>query len=390
MLREKKLDFIKNRVILTVMLSIVLSTASACLSDIPYSYKKAAVVTTIYLIPMYFTLSILSNKICKQRSLVYCIRRAIKIMCIIQLIWIPIQYLMYKLLGIDINQKIFVDFFHCVENASFVRSWKWYPSGLSWHSAVLAPMFVIAFVLFDNFYMRLFIIFDALICGNSTSIVGVCLCCGALLFFNLNEKKGKITYRKNKLFIFLIFALIAGAVLGKMGFFELFFEKILHIFQRIFGANKDASTEAHFAYFTDYGIVLKKSSLKQILFGYGHGCSGYPYSVLYDRYTNLASWSVECDIIDILVSRGIFGFLVYYYFLFSICVKGYKIDYRYTAIMIPVLVQGIGYNIQWDYILFIEMLMFIMIQKKVNFFDEKKDKATVFIRKRYGNGRYED
>ena len=39
---------------------------------------------------------------------------------------------------------------------------------------------------------------------------------------------------------------------------------------------------------------------------------------MYGRYDELGNWAVECDIINILLSRGIVGFVSYYFFLFYI------------------------------------------------------------------------
>lgn len=370
--QEKKIVFIKHKAINCMFLGIFLSAVSACISDIPYSYKKAAVAMTIFLIPLYLTVSYICSLLRENKKLINIIRQAIKVMCIIQLAWIPLQYITYNFLNVDINQKIFVEILECVENATFIRDWKWHPSGLSWHSAILAPMFVIAFVLFENIYMRTLIIFDAIICGNSTAVIGVGICAVLLLYFYLNKTKARIRIKKELLFIFGIFGIIVVCVVYKMGIWEVLVERLVHLFIRLFSEQKDASTAAHFAYFTDYGIVFKNSSLLQILFGYGYGCSGFPYSMMYDRYTELANWAVECDVMDILVSRGIFGFIAHYYMLFFICYKGYKINYRYMAMIIPIIIQGIGYNVQWDYVLFIELILFLTIILKINFFCTEK------------------
>ena len=168
--------------------------------------------------------------------------------------------------------------------------------------------------------------------------------------------------------------MVVGVVAAyKIGLFEIIISKFTFLFNRLFASQKDASTAAHFAYYSDYDKVLKSSTLLQIFFGYGHGCSGYPYSVLYNRYTDLANWAVECDVINILVSRGIFGFITHYYLLFYIMIKGQKIDYRYAAVIISIFIQGIGYNVQWDYVMFIELVLFLTIKLKINFFAKQRN-----------------
>lgn len=49
--------------------------------------------------------------------------------------------------------------------------------------------------------------------------------------------------------------------------------------------------------------------------------------------------------------------------------KGIKIDIRYFIFIFVILFQGFGYNIQFDYLLLIEIIMFISIREDINFFD---------------------
>ena len=49
--------------------------------------------------------------------------------------------------------------------------------------------------------------------------------------------------------------------------------------------------------------------------------------------------------------------------------KGIKIDIRYFIFIFVILFQGFGYNIQFDYLLLIEIILFISIREDINFFD---------------------
>ena len=44
-------------------------------------------------------------------------------------------------------------------------------------------------------------------------------------------------------------------------------------------------------------------------------------------------------------------------------------DIRYFIFIFVILFQGFGYNIQFDYLLLIEIIMFISIREDINFFD---------------------
>ena len=285
---------------------------------------------------------------------------AIKMVVLVELVWIFIQLLLYRLFGVDINQLIFVDLLHLVENASFIRSWIWYPSGLSWHSAVLAPLFVMGILFFDNPVIRILIVIESCVCGNRTTLLGVMCCLLLLLLKTMHMRKIKIEKEKVRLIIAILIAAATILIVTGIG------PKILI---KIFGNGKDASTLAHFGYYSDYFTIIKESSLYQIIFGYGVGCSGYTITSLYGRYADGGTWAIESDFINILVSRGIIGFIIYYWFLIRIMIKGFKIDYRYAIFIITVLFQGFGYNIQFDYLLLIEILMYILIENRVNFFD---------------------
>lgn len=380
LLYKKQVILFEHKMINLLFIAVGLSAVSACIGDLPYSYKKAAVVMTIFLIPLYFSLSYLYDLLKKDKNVLKVIINGFKIMCIIQLLWIPLQFVLYRFADIDINKIIFVDTFHFVDNATFIRDWRFYPSGLTWHSAVLAPMFVLAIVLFKNPFIRALVIFDAIICGNSTSLIGVCICIALMVFFYLKRNIIRVRFTKAQLICLAVLGVVAVAVLAKVGILTMVWERIMYLYMRLFGEEQDASTAAHFSYFTDYFKVLPNSSPFQIIFGYGYGCSGYPISMMYDRYTELGNWAVECDLVNIAMSRGVFGFLTHYVLLGYVCIKGMKIDYRYPAVMIPIIIQGIGYNVQWDYVLFLEILMFLTIKLGINFFESVAEERAVWVK----------
>ena len=162
LVNRKSISFFSYPAVNLIFIELIICAFSACIGDMRYSYKKAAVVMTIYAVILYFAATYLHGMIQKDPKTLPAFIRGIRIMCLIQLAWIPLQYVLYKGFGIDINQKIFVEGLHLMENASFVRSWVYYPSGLTWHSAVLAPSLVLAFILFKSPYIRALILVDSL------------------------------------------------------------------------------------------------------------------------------------------------------------------------------------------------------------------------------------
>ena len=150
-------------------------------------------------------------------------------------------------------------------------------------------------------------------------------------------------------------------------------EKIVDIYGRATGAVYDGgSANAHIRYFTAYPNVVKNGSVIQFLFGYGTGNSGYTMSKLYGQYADLKSWVVETDIMNQIYSNGIIGFILYYSFLLYIAIRGYKLNRKYFILMISIILAGITYNIQFDWVLFIEFLLFLTIKFKVDLFEAGK------------------
>ena len=345
------------------------SAITAVFSNMPFSYKKAAVVMAIYAIPLYFAATYCIQLIKENKNILHLIIKTLKVMILTHCLWMPLQYFLYKVFEFDINNFLFVDVFGFLSNASFVRNWTYYPSGLTWHSAVLAPLFVLGLLLFKSYPVRLLILFDAFICGNSTALIGVGFCVALLILNKLLRREPLIVWTsktKKQVVALVIICIIAGVFFG---LFNTVLDKVIFLFTRLFSPNKDASTEAHLAYYTDYIKVLENSNIFQILFGYGSGCSGYPYTVMYNRYTDHGNWSVESDIMSILVGRGIAGFACFYTFLARLTIKGGKKDFRYLALMLPILLQGFGYNIQWDYLMLIEIILLGLLNADINFFE---------------------
>ena len=99
-------------------------------------------------IPLYCVVCYLYKMIKSKIDVISVIIKALKVAIVVEVVWFFVQLLLYKIVGIDINQIIFVDTLHTVTNASFIRDWVWYPSGLSWHSVVLAPLFVMGMFTF--------------------------------------------------------------------------------------------------------------------------------------------------------------------------------------------------------------------------------------------------
>lgn len=367
---KKKLYFFPSVVVTMVFVMMFVSGVLAQSTDMPDSYRKAAIVLPIMMLPLYFTATYLVVLIKDSYSWLDVIKKAILISLIVQLVWILIQLLFYRVFSIDINHRLFVELLHMTNKASFIRAGVWYPSGLTHHSAQLAPLFVMGFLMFDNWYLRLAIIVESMMIGSSTSTLGILLCAAGVICYNIAKKKKRTEFGfSNMKIIVFVFAAVAAVIIAlRFNVFEIISRSVSNIYMRLFAENKDDSTAAHLSYYTDYLTFIKRESRINVLFGCGNGCSGWLITSLYNRYRSLGNWAIESDIIDILVSRGIVGFVLYYSLLVRIMIKGLKVDYRYALFIVVLLIQGFGYNVQFDYLFLFEMLLLVCVEKNINVF----------------------
>lgn len=346
-----------------------LSTFFCLFSSIPLSYKKSSIIGIVQLIPIFLSVVVYSRHVVSE-SFVESIKKAIIISCIIQLIWCLIQFLLYKCFSIDLNQVVFRDILHMVENPSQYKLGNYHPSGLCWHSAFMAPIVIIAFVFSENYIVKILAIIDAVICNNATAMIGIGVCLimsiGFYAFYFLKEKTKKI--KKRTIFGIIAIVVIFILVLFNTEIFSIVIEKIVNIYERATGISRDGSSVAHIRYYLAYPKVVDDENIIQFLFGYGTSNSGYPISKLFGQYADLKSWAVESDIMNQLYSSGIFGFLIFYGLLLYIAIRGLKIDKRYFILMISLILAGITYNIQFHWVIFIEFLMYFCVRRRINIF----------------------
>ena len=109
LITRKSIHFFSYPIVNLIFIELIICAFSACIGDMRYSYKKAAVVMTVYALILYFAATYLQSMIKKDPKALPAFIRGIRIMCLIQLVWIPLQFVLYKGFNIDINQKIFVE-----------------------------------------------------------------------------------------------------------------------------------------------------------------------------------------------------------------------------------------------------------------------------------------
>lgn len=334
------------------------------------SWKRGAIIQFFWF-SVYTVLYILISN--TGEKLIKTFRKGIIVSIYIQIAWSFIQIILNKLFSIDINTIVFTNILSMVSEASQSKYGQLNISGLAWHPINMAPVLIIAYCMFNKIYMKFIIIFLALTTNNSTVLIGLIVCVVLDIFFALrrmNKKKKTIKY--TTLFVIFISVVVIIFVLLKTDFINKLISSFTYLYGRITGKFYDGgSTAARIRYYTSLPEIFKLSSIYQILFGYGEGCSGYLMSVLFNQYTHLSSWAVECDVINILIGNGVLGFILFYWWLIKIVIKGLNIDKRYLICTVSLIICGITYNVQYDWVIIFEMFMVLSIKYNYNIFKIK-------------------
>lgn len=361
----------KNKIVNIIYVTLFLSTISSFFADIPDSFRAYAVAMCFALIPTYFTLMYISNDIKKDSEFLYGLLRWMKLGFLVQIIYLPIQYFFYKIMFIDLNKIIFSDILGIMHNPTFFRQGQFYPSGFVWHSALLAPVFVLSALMIKNSFVKIIILVDAFICGNVTVLMGVLMVYVFMwLYSTVYTSFGKVG-KKRIIEILSVFALGALIVVGT-NVVQQVIERMNYIIYRMSVASMDSSSQAHLGYYLLFPKIIKNMNVTSLLFGTGYSTSGYAITEINGQYAGLLHWAVESDYIDMIISRGVVGFLAYLSMLIYIAIKGRKISYKYVVVVLVMLVQGITYNIQFEYVFFIELIMLVAIKTNINIFEVKK------------------
>lgn len=292
--------------------------------------------------------------------------------CRIQVLWIILQTIFWTLWEFDINQFIFADLLHMVDKASQFKGTGYVPTGLCWNAGGIAPILFFGFFLEKRLVFKIFVITGALLTQSATLTVGIILCGIINLLLSLRNTQKKFKFgNKKSIFVSLFIILLFGLCL------YLFSANIMQQFTRLWevfsyrlaglmdtNSTLDSSTSAHLGYFVNLPSVLAAGSIVTFLLGYGVNCSGFPYSAVVGQYAG-ETWIVECDITNIILNFGIIGFIFFYIWIIDgICKLHGKRSYIVWPIVV-IAIMGVTYNLQYIWVIFIELLIFSSKEKRM-------------------------
>ena len=291
-----------------------------------------------------------------------------KLCAICQVIYGYFQYFGYTFFKLDLNQVLFGKILGIDRAISHYNYGVLVPSGFSWHSGTFAPLLVILYCMSANsLLLKALILGIAALTQSSTCMLGV-ICC---VFIDFVDKalKLKIKIRK-KVFFYCIIAITIGIlVLIKSGMIHIILSEIERLISRILtksSINLDMSTYYHKRYYLGLADIAKESNVLQLLFGYGEGCSGYPFVKVFGQYTTSSPWVVESEIVNRLLNRGIIGFVLIYAWLIRLIKNGRKISKQYVKCFIALFLESVTYNIGFFWVIVVEIMLQLAVKKNID------------------------
>lgn len=369
-IKTKKIN--NNSIFLILFICSVATILILYVSSLEQKWKIAGTKGFIYF--FIITIFCLTAKyLLNQEKKTYFIK-GIKCGCIIQLIWSGIQYFSYSLLKIDINNLIFFKLLNITNTTSRISSISntIQVSGMGWHPALLVPILVLSYLLFDNVYIKILLLVVATITRNSTCMFAIILCFFLEYVVLKNRKKTK-SLTKKTIFIAIISSIIFLTILYiNRNIFSIVSESVDNLFKRlnmVFTNDvTDLSTSYHSRYYTFLPYIISNSKGYNVLFGYGYECSGYPFTHFLNQYSNYNAWIAESDPINFIIGRGIIWTIIYYYWLIKNAIKGYKISNKYGIFFTSIILCGILYNNQFLWVMIIEVFFAYCISKNIDIF----------------------
>lgn len=234
------------------------------------------------------------------------------------LIWILLQYVTFKVGGIDLNLLAFGQATPR-QNSGIVLT------GLSWERANSVIALVIAIILLKNVFLKVLLMVGVFATASRTGIIMLLavLCYDIIAFFKKKNRKVEFHISFWKLVtgilvvVFVIYLLTNNTIKQSLNY-------TLTRFERLFTGGDDyssSSVDGHVLYYQWLSEVMPKLPLRVILFGCGTNISGWVYSVFFNKVLDNGPWSIECDFVAVLFGNGIIGLVLYYYNFIKLFVK---------------------------------------------------------------------
>ena len=356
-----------------IILSYILMLCTLVLSvlfPVGASWKNAAMVQFFWF-SVYFLFYFLYHD---SKNMVKYYLKGLYCSLLVQCIWVALQYVSYIIAQINLNKLIFTDTLRMTTNSYHLKGEILTMPGLAWHESNLVPILVALYWLSKHWYIKLLLIILSVISQSSTALLLVLVCVFIDLFVSKHNKK--ITKKNFLISLFALGVLFIFIFLNR-NILSVIYSRTDNLFNRLADPFSDSSSKAHINYILFFPKFVNSSSLIKFLFGYGEGCSGYIMTLLTGQYSELSSWAMECDIANVFWNRGLTGFIVFYLWLFMIAKRGKSINPKYVYLIVTVVIAGLFYNIQYDWVIVSEIVLTLAVANHIDVFESSNIKRFV-------------
>ncbi len=294
--------------------------------------------------------------------------KGVYVSAVVQMIWGYLQIFFY-FIHIDLNSLIFEKILHMYtgEASQISETWGIKVSAFCWNAGNFAPLMIFGYVFSKNIYLKLMFICISIVSGSRTLMIGMIICICTKLIRKLFVRE-KLSYRKCIILSTIIILMISFCLINSDMVIDKI-EKSANLLNVIKNYSTEGSTNTHARYLLEVGNITEKNDLLSNLFGYGPGCSGYAFVKWFDFYSNIGKWSIECDYINCLWNYGYIGAILYYIWLLKNMIKCKKIDSNYIILFITFLIMGFMYNITFNWVLLLYIMMFVLAKEKASIFE---------------------
>ncbi len=381
-----------SKFITPYMIVVCLSAISAflCLnSSMPSIWKNQQVKGLVWNI-LYLIVFICFSK--SRNDIARTFIRGVYISSIVHMVWGFLQFILYTAGGIKLNDVIFVDLLHMsADTVTQIKDGSIALSGLCWNAGNMAPLLILGFAMSTTIPLKAAFALCTFLSGSRAAVLG--LVTYIIISYVLKPGKSKVSKR---VWLVVFGIIVVGVPIllatGKMESITSAIQKTISYFSRD-TLTRQASAIIHLRYLTSVFDVARFAGITKILFGFGIGCSGYPFTVLYQQYNTVdfGTWVVECDIINQLWSTGLIALIVRYVWYIKYAKSAFKIDKKLFCFFIAFFVEGLVYNVTFNWSFIMLVCMFILVHNKqpisvVQHTGNKKVVSQVF---RQGYSRYD-
>lgn len=378
LLYQKRLLICKNLCLPYFALTLVsICSVIVCFqSDIPRYWKDAQIKGLFW-----FSIYLLFYVYYSNRQKLVIIKQYLKgVYCaaVVQIMWGGIQFFCDHALKININDLLFIDTLHMVNQASQTKSGEITLSGLCWNAGNMAPLIVFGYAFSKNIFIKFLFIVFSFICGSRTVMLGGLTCMFLDFIHWLAVNHIRIKKELIYLFIFIHFIIFYGFVF-QSDVISLLINKSTNLLETFTTMHMQSSARLHLRYWTSIPHIAANNPILTNLFGFGLGCSGYSQVLYFNQYADSAyAWVLECDYVNILWNTGFIGFVITYAWIIKYVIMGSRVDFRYLLFFSGILVEGITYNVMfnWCWIAILFLFIFIQYNQKPDFLSKSRQRKT--------------